>query len=75
MGLSSSGRRVELEEGILESVVQLHDGSLEGIKLVERERSVITLRTDLVTTAVTVVWSREDCDDVPIMRPVVSLHH
>ena len=28
MGLSSSGGRVKLEEGILESVIQLHDGGL-----------------------------------------------
>ena len=28
MGLSSSGGRVKLEEGILEGVIQLHDGGL-----------------------------------------------
>ena len=48
--------RVKLEEGVFESIVQLHDRGL-------------------IAAAVAVVWSREDGDDIPVMWPVVSLHH
>jgi hypothetical protein len=27
-----------------------------------------------VTASVTIIWSREHSDDVPIMRPVVTIH-
>ena len=47
---------VKLQEGILEGVVKLHDGSL-------------------VSTAVAVVGGGEDGDHVPVMAPVVALHH
>ena len=38
------------------------------------ERGIYTVLY-LVTTAVTIVWCREDCDDISIMRPVVSFHY
>ena len=47
---------VKLQEGILEGVVKLHDGSL-------------------VSTAVAVVGGGEDGDHVPVVGPVVPLHH
>ena len=56
MRLPASWGRIELQEGILEGVVKLHDGSL-------------------VSTAVAVVGGGEDGDHVPIVTPVVALHH
>mmetsp|Transcript_99434 Transcript_99434/g.256998 ORF Transcript_99434/g.256998 Transcript_99434/m.256998 type:complete len:343 (+) Transcript_99434:194-1222(+) len=50
------GRRVELQERVLEVLVDLHDGGL-------------------VAAAVTVIRCGEDRDDVPVMAPVVALHH
>ena len=50
------GGRVKLEEGVLQGVIQLHNGGL-------------------VSTAVAVVWGREDGDDISVMGPVVTLHH
>ena len=73
MRLPSPGCRIKLKEGILQGVVQFHYCSLSYYKLFERRYDVIN--TDLVTTAVTIVWCREDCDDISIMRPVVSFHY
>lgn len=53
--LSRPRRRVELQKGILEVLVDLHDGSL-------------------ITTSITVVGSREDGDDVPLLGPVETVH-
>ena len=54
--LCSPWRGVKLQEGVLEGVVQLHDGGL-------------------VPAPVAVVGGGEDGDDVPVVRPVVTLHH
>ena len=56
MRFPTSWSWVKLQEGILEGVVKLHDGSL-------------------VSTAVAVVGGGEDGDHVPVVRPVVPLHH
>ena len=47
---------VKLQERVLESIIQLHDGGL-------------------VAASVAVVGSGEDGDHVPVVGPVVSLHH
>ena len=56
MRFPTSWSWVKLQEGILEGVVKLHDGSL-------------------VSTAVAVVGGGEDGDHVPVVTPVVALHH
>ena len=47
---------VKLKEGILEGIIELHDGSL-------------------VAATVAVVWRRENGHHIPVVRPVVPLHH
>ena len=56
MGLAASRSGVELEEGVFEVLVNLHDGGL-------------------VAAPVAVVRGTEDCDHVPLVTPVVALHH